>query len=70
MKLVALLVTLLACASAWIMTARPPVQALQQCASPKPPASLFMELDAELDNPLIAEDEDIMPARKCGFCMG
>ena len=40
-----------------------------------PPAvkapAIFMELDdAALDNPTIAEDEKIMPARKCGFCMG
>ena len=27
-------------------------------------------VDDELDNPAIAEDENIMPARKCGFCMG
>lgn len=27
-------------------------------------------LDAGLDNPEIAEDGNISPARKCGFCMG
>jgi hypothetical protein len=26
--------------------------------------------DAGLDNPEIAEDTNISPARKCGFCMG
>jgi len=26
--------------------------------------------DAGLDNPDIAEDQNITPARKCGFCMG
>ena len=26
--------------------------------------------DAGLDNPEIAEDQNITPARKCGFCMG
>lgn len=26
--------------------------------------------DAGLDNPAIAEDQNITPARKCGFCMG
>lgn len=26
--------------------------------------------DAGLDNPNIADDQNISPARKCGFCMG
>lgn len=26
--------------------------------------------DAGLDNPEIPEDQNISPARKCGFCMG
>lgn len=26
--------------------------------------------DAGLDNPEIAEDTNISPSRKCGFCMG
>ena len=26
--------------------------------------------DSGLDNPDIAEDQNITPARKCGFCMG
>ena len=67
--------TVLACASAFVFTARPPVNAVQQCAAPiaQPPALLFMktvDLDDELDNSEIAEDENILPARKCGFCMG
>jgi hypothetical protein len=27
-------------------------------------------MDAGLDNPDIAEDMNISPSRKCGFCMG
>lgn len=34
---------------------------------PRGGASAF---DAGLDNPEIAEDQNISPARKCGFCMG
>ena len=67
-----LLFALLAVGSAWMFTARPAVKA-PQCPAPatvQTPA-VFMELDdSALDNPLIAEDEKIIPARKCGFCMG
>lgn len=31
-------------------------------------ASVFV--DSGLDNPDIADDQNISPARKCGFCMG
>jgi len=53
------------------MFARPAVQA-PQCPAPlKTQPKLFMEFDdTELDNPLVADDDKIMPARKCGFCMG
>lgn len=34
---------------------------------PRGGAAMF---DAGLDNPEIAEDQNITPARKCGFCMG
>ena len=67
MKLVGLLVAMLAaCASAWMMTARTPVQSIRQCSSPqKPAAPVFMkQLDADLDNPMIAEDANIEVARK------
>ena len=71
-SIIAVLFALLAVSSAWMFTARPVVQA-PQCAAPaqaQTPA-LFMELDdAELDNPKIANDDKIVPARKCGFCMG
>jgi len=71
-SMLALLFALLAVGSAWMFTTPPAVKA-PQCAAPvaaKTPA-LFMELDdADLDNPMVAEDEKIMPARKCGFCMG
>ena len=68
----AVLVAFLACASAWMMAARPMVQAPQQCPTPlKPAPKLVMQLeDAELDNPDILSDDKIQPARKCGFCMG
>jgi len=67
----------LAAASSWMVTTRPAVQALQ-CPAPTVTASpLFMKsadfvmaMEDELDNSAIAEDESIMPARKCGFCMG
>ena len=64
------LFAVLACSSAFFMVARPPVA--QQCPAPikAPPKMLFEFDDAALDNPAIAEDEKIEPARKCGFCMG
>lgn len=69
---ITLLFALLAVGSAWMFSTRPAVKA-PTCPAPvttQAPA-IFMELeDSELDNPLIAEDKDIMPARKCGFCMG
>lgn len=34
---------------------------------PRGGASMF---DAGLDNPEIPEDQNISPARKCGFCLG
>ena len=69
-SIIALLVAFLACASAWMLAARPPAQALQ-CPAPvqTPKFSMALE-DAELDNPAIADDDKILPARKCGFCMG
>lgn len=70
MRIVALIMFALACASAWMMTARPASQALKQCPAPVQAPKFAMLLDDELDNPNIAEDEKIEPARKCGFCMG
>ena len=69
-SLFAILFAVLACASAWMITARPPVQALQCPAPVQTPQKLYMELDDALDNPNIIEDDKIQPARKCGFCMG
>ena len=69
-SIIAILVAFLACASAWMIAARPPVQALQ-CPAPVQTPQVYMGLeDAELDNPAIANDDKILPARKCGFCMG
>lgn len=70
-SVITLLFALLAVGSAWMFTTRPVVTA-PKCAAPvTTQPAIFMELeDSELDNPLIAEDKDIMPARKCGFCMG
>ena len=55
------------------MVAVRPVSPALQCPAPMktPPKLSMLGLeDAELDNPMIAEDEKILPARKCGFCMG
>jgi len=79
MKLFVALFALLAACSAYMMAARPIAQQPQCQApavaarTPAPSASLFankLEVDLDLDNPAVAEDKDIMPARKCGFCMG
>jgi len=78
MKVVSLLLLALACASAWLLTARPAVHhaSVQQCPAPIKPAAtpLFMKapvvIDDELDNPNIVEDESIRGQQKCGFCMG
>ena len=50
-----------------------PVAPYQVPAETKPAVFLprgGASLDAGLDNPEIAEDQNITPARKCGFCMG
>ena len=64
-SLLTLLVGLLAFSSAFWMTARP-TPTLQTCPAPakEAPAALFtMNLaDDGLDNPMIAEDDKIMPA--------
>ena len=71
-SILTLLFAILAVGSAWMFTARPAVQA-PQCAAPAatqtPPLFMVLE-DDELDNPKIAADDKIQPARKCGFCMG
>ena len=36
----------------------------------KPVSFPIQSVDLALDNPDIAEDQNISPARKCGFCMG
>ena len=36
----------------------------------KPVSFPLQSVDLALDNPDIAEDQNISPARKCGFCMG
>jgi len=70
-SVITLLFALLAVGSAWMFTTRPAVKAPQCTVPVTTQAPIFMELeDSDLDNPLIAEDKDIMPARKCGFCMG
>jgi len=72
MKVVAFIFALIACASAYLLA--PAVTKSTQCPAPQPQRvaspQLFEALDLELDNPLIPDDKDIMPARKCGFCMG
>ena len=74
-KVLALIVVALACASSFMATSRP-VMAMQCPAPSVAAAPLFMKaadfviLADELDNSAIAEDANIMPARKCGFCMG
>jgi hypothetical protein len=71
-SVLAVLVAILACASAWMIAARPPAAQVAQCPAPvKAPPKVVMDLDdAALDNPLVEEDDNIQPARKCGFCMG
>ena len=71
-SLLALLVGLIACASAFMVPfGGQPAQAVQTCPAPvKTPAPMLLLEDLGLDNPAIAEDEKILPARKCGFCMG
>ena len=70
--LITLLFAILACASAWMLSGPAPIKAPAQCAAPiKTEPKLFMALDDDaLDNPNVADDDKIMPARKCGFCMG
>ena len=71
-KVLLVIVALFAVSSAWMVTSRP-AASLQQCpaqAAASQPAPVFMKtveivVDDELDNPAIAEDENIMPARKC-----
>ena len=76
LRALALIVAALACASSWMVTSRPAVHAMQCPAPSVAAAPLFMKsadfvfVADELDNSAIAEDENIMPARKCGFCMG
>ena len=70
-SVITVFIAILAVASAWMMTAKPAVQAT--CPAPvKTPPKMTMPTmdDLALDNPLIEEDDNIMPARKCGFCMG
>jgi hypothetical protein len=75
-KVLVLVVAMLACASAFMATSRPAVA--MQCPAPsvaEPPLFMtatpdFVVASDELDNSAIAEDTNIMPARKCGFCMG
>ena len=75
-KVLALVVVMLACASSFMATSRPAMA--MQCPAPSVAAAapLFMKtadfvvMADELDNSAIAEDSNIMPARKCGFCMG
>ena len=66
---------MLACASSFMASSRPAMA--MQCPAPSVAAApLFMKtadfvvMADELDNSAIAEDANIMPARKCGFCMG
>ena len=75
-KVLVLVVAMLACASSFMATSRPAVA--MQCPAPsvsEPPLFMtatadFVVVSDELDNSAIAEDTNIMPARKCGFCMG
>jgi len=69
-SILAVLVAMLACASAWMIATRTPTQA--QCPAPlKSLPKVVMDIDdAALDNTLVEDDDNIMPARKCGFCMG
>lgn len=74
-KVLALVVVMLACASSFMASSRPAMA--MQCPAPSVAAApLFMKtadfvvMADELDNSAIAEDANIMPARKCGFCMG
>ena len=75
-KVLVLVVAMLACASAFMATSRPAVA--MQCPAPsiaEPPLFMtatadFVVVSDELDNSAIAEDTNIKPARKCGFCMG
>lgn len=46
------------------------VEASHPAVFPRGGASDAVVLDAGLDNPEIAEDRNIEPSRKCGFCMG
>ena len=41
-----------------------------QVEAPAKPEFLTFGAESLLDNPNIAEDTNISPARKCGFCMG
>ena len=63
-----LLFALLGAAAAFFKAAVPH----QETAIPKAPtANTFSaSFDAGLDNPAVASDMNISPARKCGFCMG
>ena len=71
MRILALLLAILACTSAWMLNAGPPKPAaLKQCPAVKEAPKVMMALDDELDNPDIIEDDKIEPTRKCGFCMG
>jgi hypothetical protein len=61
---VVLLLALLGVAAAFFRPMAP-----YQIENPTP-AFIADNKDVALDNPLIPEDKNIQPARKCGFCIG
>ncbi|GAX10115.1 hypothetical protein FisN_3Lh306 [Fistulifera solaris] len=60
-----LLALLIGAAVAFIRPAQP-----FQVENTVPPSVLSFKVGDELDNANIASDNNIHPARKCGFCMG
>ena len=61
-----LLLALVGAAAAFFKAAVPH----QEPAVSVPKAVNTFSFDEGLDNPNIVADENITPARKCGFCMG
>ena len=66
-----LLLAILGAAAGFFKAAVPHQEtALPKAASAPEPNSISASFDEGLDNPEIASDMNISPARKCGFCMG